>query len=61
VLALNDLVDVAERAAERAANYIRGARPPDAAAWTEKSLHDFVTEVDREAEELIARVRAGIE
>ena len=54
MLALNDLVDVAERAAERAANYIRGARPPDAAAWTEKSLHDFVTEVDREAEELIA-------
>jgi myo-inositol-1(or 4)-monophosphatase len=54
VQALKDLVNVAERAAERAANLIRGARPPDAEAWTEKSRHDFVTEVDREAEELIA-------
>jgi myo-inositol-1(or 4)-monophosphatase len=54
VQALKDLVNVAERAAERAANLIRGARPPDAEAWTEKSRHDFVTQVDREAEELIA-------
>ena len=52
--ALKDLVNVAERAAERAANMIRGARPPDAQAWTEKTRHDFVTQVDREAEELIA-------
>ncbi len=51
---LKDLVNVAERAAERAANLIRGARRPDAEAWTEKTRHDFVTQVDREAEELIA-------
>lgn len=52
--ALKDLVNVAERAAERAANLIRGARPPDADAWTEKTRFDFATQVDREAEELIA-------
>jgi myo-inositol-1(or 4)-monophosphatase len=54
VRALNDLVDVAARAAERGANFIRGARPPVVSAWTEKSRHDFVTQVDREAEELIS-------
>ena len=59
MLALKHLVDVAERAAERAANYIRAARPPDAEAWTEKSRHDFVTQVDREAEELIAETLTG--
>ena len=53
MLPLNDLVDVALRAAERAANYIRAARPPAASRWTEKARHDFVTEVDREAEEII--------
>lgn len=52
--ALKDLVNVAERAAERAANLIRGARPPDADTWTEKTRFDFATQVDREAEELIA-------
>ena len=60
MLALKDLVDVAERAAERAANYIRAARPPDAATWTEKARHDFVTQVDREAEELIAETLTGL-
>jgi myo-inositol-1(or 4)-monophosphatase len=59
VRAINDLVDTAERAAERAANYIRAARPPEPAAWTEKTRHDFVTEVDREAEELIAETLTG--
>lgn len=57
--AINDLVDVAERAAERAANYIRAARPPDPRAWAEKTRHDFVTQVDREAEELIAETLSG--
>ncbi len=52
--AIKDLVNVAERAAERAANLIRGARTPDAGDWTEKTRHDFATQVDREAEELIA-------
>ena len=58
--ALNDLVDIAARAAERAANYVRGAHPPESAAWTEKSRHDFVTQVDREAEELIAETLTGL-
>jgi len=60
VRALKDLVDVAERAAERAANFVRAARPPDPGAWTEKSRHDFVTQVDREAEELIAETLTGL-
>jgi myo-inositol-1(or 4)-monophosphatase len=60
VRALKDLVDVAERAAERAANFVRGARAPEAGAWTEKSRHDFVTQVDREAEELIAETLTGL-
>jgi myo-inositol-1(or 4)-monophosphatase len=59
VRAINDLVDTAERAAERAANYIRAARPPEPAAWAEKTRHDFVTRVDREAEELIAETLTG--
>jgi myo-inositol-1(or 4)-monophosphatase len=60
VRTLKDLVDVAERAAERAANLIRAARPPVAEAWTEKAHHDFVTQVDREAEELIAETVTGL-
>lgn len=58
--ALKDLVNAAERAAERAANYVRGVRAPESAAWTEKSRHDFVTQVDREAEELIAETLTGL-
>jgi myo-inositol-1(or 4)-monophosphatase len=50
----NDLVKVAERAAARAAAFIRAARRPRAEEWTEKGRHDFVTEVDRAAEALIA-------
>jgi len=50
----NDLVKVAERAAARAAAYIRSARPPRAEDWTEKGRHDFVTEVDRACEAMIA-------
>jgi len=50
----NDLVKVAERAAARAAAFIRAARRPRAADWTEKGRHDFVTEVDRACEALIA-------
>jgi myo-inositol-1(or 4)-monophosphatase len=52
----NDLVKLAERAALRAADYIRNAVRPAVQAWTEKSQHDFVTEVDRAAEALIAEV-----
>lgn len=50
----NDLVKVAERAALRAAAHVRGAVRPPSRAWTEKGQHDFVTEVDRAAEALIA-------
>jgi myo-inositol-1(or 4)-monophosphatase len=52
----NDLVKLAERAALRAADYIRSAVRPAVHSWTEKSRHDFVTEVDRAAEGLIAEV-----
>jgi myo-inositol-1(or 4)-monophosphatase len=50
---LKDLVNVARRAAERAATYLRGLRPAPSSAWTEKGPHDFVTDADRTAEELI--------
>jgi myo-inositol-1(or 4)-monophosphatase len=50
----NDLVKLAERAALRAGDYLRGATRPAAHTWTEKAQHDFVTEIDRAAEGLIA-------
>ena len=50
----NDLVKLAERAALRAAEYLRNATRPTVHSWTEKAQHDFVTEVDRAAEGLIA-------
>jgi len=50
----NDLVKLAERAALRAADYVRNAVRPAVQTWTEKSQHDFVTEIDRVAEALIA-------
>lgn len=50
----NDLVKLAERAALRAADYLRGATRPAIHNWAEKSQHDFVTEVDRTAEAMIA-------
>ena len=51
---INDLVDVAVRAAGRAADYLRDAPRPPASDWTAKGRHDFVTVVDRTAEQLIA-------
>jgi myo-inositol-1(or 4)-monophosphatase len=50
----NDLVKLAERAAVRAGEYVRGAVRPAVHTWTEKGQHDFATEVDRAAEGLIA-------
>jgi len=50
----NDLVKLAERAALRAGDYLRGASRPAVHMWTEKAQHDFATEVDRAAEGLIA-------
>jgi myo-inositol-1(or 4)-monophosphatase len=52
----NDLVKLAEHAALRGADYLRSATRPAVHTWTEKSQHDFVTEVDRAAEGLIAEV-----
>jgi len=51
-----DLVEVAARAARRAARYLRTVRPPPPDAWTEKGRHDFATEADRRAEALIAEM-----
>jgi len=53
---LKDLVDVARRAAGRAAAFLRDTTPPPAAEWIEKGRHDFVTQVDRRAEALITEV-----
>jgi myo-inositol-1(or 4)-monophosphatase len=53
---LKDLVDVARRAAERAARFLRHTTPPNTSEWGEKGRHDFVTEADRRSEELITEV-----
>ncbi|MGH7567839.1 MAG: hypothetical protein ACREL9_02550 [Gemmatimonadales bacterium] len=52
---IKDLVDVAQRAASRAATALRSARVPAPGAWIEKGDHDFVTEADRRggAEDLL--------
>ena len=47
------LARLAERAAACAAAYLLTVSPPDAATWVVKGHHDFVTEVDRTAEERI--------
>jgi myo-inositol-1(or 4)-monophosphatase len=50
-----DLLNRAVLAAEQAGRYIRSAKPPGApAGWTLKGKRDFVTEVDRRAEQIIA-------
>ncbi len=55
VLEYHDLLAVAVTAARRAAAFIRQAtRPPDPASWGRKGVSDFVTEVDRESERIIA-------
>jgi myo-inositol-1(or 4)-monophosphatase len=51
-----DLLAVAARAAERAAELIRQAAPPDPAEWGRKAPSDFVTEVDRASERLIGHI-----
>jgi myo-inositol-1(or 4)-monophosphatase len=51
---LKDLVDVATRAAERAARFLGSTTPASSRDWIEKGRHDFVTEADRQAEALIA-------
>lgn len=56
-----DLPALAETAARRAAEWLRAARPPENPTdWENKGHHDFVTEVDRTAEAMIADLlRAG--
>ena len=52
-----DLLNLTRAAAARAAEYIRSVdRPTDPAGWGRKQNRDFVTDVDRTAERLIAEV-----
>ncbi len=52
-----DLLHLARTAAARAASFVRSVeRPADPAGWHTKSSRDFVTEVDRTAERMIAEV-----
>lgn len=53
-------MDAAVVAAGQAAHYLRAARLPSPGEWTEKSRHDFATEVDRGAEALIAETLARL-
>lgn len=48
-----DLLDSAWGAAEAAARFLRGLEPPSPAQWTVKGRNDFVTDADRQAEEII--------
>ncbi len=57
-----DLLHLCRAAAGRAAGYLRSVeRPADPAGWTLKSSRDFVTEVDRTAEGIIAEVLLAAE
>ena len=57
-----DLLHLARTAAERAAAYLRGVeRPADPSGWTLKGSRDFVTDVDRRAEQLVSEVLLAAE
>jgi myo-inositol-1(or 4)-monophosphatase len=57
-----DLLHLARTAAERAAAYLRAVeRPADPRRWTPKGARDFVTDVDRTAERLVAEVLLAAE
>ncbi|HEU4680915.1 MAG TPA: inositol monophosphatase family protein, partial [Gemmatimonadales bacterium] len=50
-----DLLHLARAAAEAAGDYLRRVRrPADPSGWTLKGSRDFVTEVDRTAEEIVS-------
>ena len=52
-----DLLHWAKTAAQRAAGYLRSVeRPAGPADWTRKASRDYVTEVDRTAEQMISEV-----
>lgn len=57
MVSTKDLLGIAGRAAQDAAEYLRSvAVPRDPAGWSTKGPADFVTEVDRTAERMIADV-----
>jgi myo-inositol-1(or 4)-monophosphatase len=57
-----DLLHLARTAAERAADYLRGVeRPADPSGWSLKGSRDFVTDVDRRAEQLVSEVLLAAE
>ncbi|HEY5940109.1 MAG TPA: inositol monophosphatase family protein, partial [Gemmatimonadales bacterium] len=57
-----DLLHLAGIAAARAGTYLRSVqRPADPSAWTLKGSRDFVTEVDRTAEQMIADILLAAE
>jgi myo-inositol-1(or 4)-monophosphatase len=57
-----DLLHLAKLAADRAGSYLRSVeRPGDPSAWTLKGARDFVTDIDRAAERLIADVLLAAE
>ena len=50
----SELLRLAKTAAERAAQYIRSVgQPPDPTSWDLKGVSDFVTQIDRDSEQLI--------
>lgn len=51
-----DLLNLAERAAGVAGDYLRTVARPDTTEWIQKGRSDFVTLVDRKAEELIRAI-----
>ena len=53
MLSYQHLVDVAKGAAAAAARFLAATSPPGPADWEAKSPRDFVTGVDRRAEEII--------
>lgn len=56
----NELLDSAVTAAQLAAQHIRSVeRPSDPSSWGEKGTSDFVTQVDRDCEQLIANSLLG--
>lgn len=57
-----DLLHLAKTAAERAASYLGGVeRPAGPGGWSAKGSRDFVTEVDRAAERIVADVLLAAE
>src|SRR5512133_1112633 len=60
VMIIEAVLERMTAAADNAARYIRGrARETETLAWESKSPADFVSEVDRRAEELIRELLAG--